>query len=152
MTASSDAELARKLTESRLRLLRLQPFFGLLLLHMNYGLDEDCETACTDGTNILFSPDFLRRLTPLETDFVLLHEISHVALGHCFRDNGRDNWVFNIACDLVTNSMLLTELSMFQPGMTLNGWIIGHPSPLAYADKSISLARVIVLFANRSLA
>lgn len=80
--------------------LREQPFFGLLLLHLRYGLDENCETAATDGEQVWFGPDFLHRLTPLETDFVLLHEIAHVALGHCFRDGDRDSERFNIACDL----------------------------------------------------
>ena len=101
MSTPSDTELARKLAESRMRMLCLQPFFGLLLMHLRYGLDEDCETAATDGTYIWFGPAFLHRLTPLETDFVLLHEISHVALGHCFRSNDRNTLVFNIACDLV---------------------------------------------------
>ena len=66
-------------------------------------------------------PAFLNRLSPLETDFVLLHEIAHVALGHCFRDNDRDSGIFNSACDLVVNSMLLSELGI-SPGMT---WIAG---------------------------
>ena len=129
MSTPSDAELAGKLSASRLRMLHLQPFFGLLLLHLRYGLDEDCESACTDGIHIFFGPAFLTRLTPLETDFVLLHEIAHVALGHCFRDNARDSEIFNSACDLVVNSMLLTELDIFRPSMTLDGWKINHFTP-----------------------
>ena len=129
MTTLTDAELARKLGESRMRVLRLQPFFGLLLLHLRYGLDESCTTACTDGVHIFFGPAFLNRLTPLETDFVLLHEIAHVALGHCFRYGERDSDVFNRACDLVVNSMLLSELDIFQSGMTLDGWKIKHLTP-----------------------
>jgi predicted metal-dependent peptidase len=129
VNAASDAQLARKLHEARFRVLREQPFFGLLLLHMNYGLDEDCETACTDGRSIRFGPAFLKRLTPWETDFVLLHEIAHVALGHCFRHNDRDSERFNIACDLVVNSLLLTELPMFQSCTRLDGAAIAHLTP-----------------------
>ena len=129
MSPASDTELNRKLNESRLRMLGLQPFFGLLLLHLRYGLDEDCETACTDGIHVWFGPAFLKRLTPLETDFVLLHEIAHVALGHCFRYHDRDSYAFNVACDLVVDSMLLRDLQVFPPGMTLDGGRIRHLTP-----------------------
>ena len=129
MSIPFDAELWRKLNESRMRMLRLQPFFGLLLLHMRYGLDEDCTTAATDGINIWFGPAFLKRLTPLATDFVLLHEIAHVALGHCFRYQDRNPEVFNIACDLVADSLLLTELQGFPPNMTIDGGPIDHLTP-----------------------
>jgi predicted metal-dependent peptidase len=129
VSVPSDAELVRKLAESRLRVLREQPFFGLLLMHMRYGLDEDCETAGTDGTRILFGPAFLGRLSPLETDFMLLHEIAHVALGHCFRGDDRVSETFHLACDLVVNSMLLTELTMFEGCQSLDGKSIRHLIP-----------------------
>ena len=42
-----------------------------------------------------------------ELDFVLMHEILHVVLQHCMRTGKRDNFMFNIACDIVVNSNIM---------------------------------------------
>ena len=94
-------ECTRRLLLSRTRLLTLNGFYGLLLMHMKFGLDETVSTACTDGEYILFNPDFMESLLDRELDFVLMHEVLHVALQHCFRAGDRDPERFNIACDIV---------------------------------------------------
>ena len=109
MKKQAVAVLARKLGEARMRLLRNQPFFAILLLHTPFCLDDTCRTAATDGRRIVFAPAFLDSLSPLETEFVLLHEIMHVALGHCFRQRGRECRRFNIACDIVVNDTIRDE-------------------------------------------
>jgi predicted metal-dependent peptidase len=50
------------------------------------------------------------QLSDDELDFVLMHEILHVALQHCFRDNSRESYDFNIACDIVVNSNIMKSL------------------------------------------
>ena len=99
--------LTEKLFRSRLRLLTTNGFYGLLLMHMRFALDDSFETAATDGKRILFSPAFLEGLNERELDFVLMHEILHVVLEHCFRGGDRDHDLFNIACDIVVNSNIL---------------------------------------------
>ena len=84
-------------------------FYGLLLMHMHFGLDEDCQTAYTDGYRINFSPKFLDELSNDEVDFVLMHEIMHVVFKHCFRGQKADPYLFNVACDIVVNSNILLE-------------------------------------------
>ena len=72
--SESDARAATaRLLNSRMRILTLYPFYGLLLMHMRYGLDLECETAYTDGERIMFSPDFLDDLSDRELDFVMMH-------------------------------------------------------------------------------
>ena len=93
-----------RLLLSRNRLLQTNSFYGLLLMHMRFFLDEECETAYTDGERIAFSPAFMDKLTDRELDFVLMHEILHVVLEHCFRTGDRDNYLFNCASDIVVNS------------------------------------------------
>lgn len=92
---------------SRLRILANHGFYGLLLAHMTFALDEELETASTDGKKIYFGPSFLDKITDTELDFVMMHEILHVVLQHCFRDGDRDHDAFNIACDIVVNSNIL---------------------------------------------
>lgn len=105
--ALSDIErnkYATRVYSSRMRLLCNCGFYGILLTHMKFAIDEGCDTAYTDGERIAFSPKFLDEISDPELDFVLMHEILHVALQHCFRTGDRDNNAFNIACDIVVNS------------------------------------------------
>lgn len=102
-------EYAKRLVHARIRILVNNGFYGLLLMHMKFSLDETCETVTTDGKRIFFSPAFLDALKDSELDFVLRHEILHVALQHCFRANGKDKDVFDRACDIVVNSNILNS-------------------------------------------
>ena len=88
-------------------------------MHMRFGLDEECNTAYTDGYRINFSPVFLESLSNDEVDFVLMHEILHVVLKHCFRGRKVDPYLFNIACDIVVNSNILYSKNMNLKYITL---------------------------------
>lgn len=109
----------QRLLLSRMRILCNHGFYGLLLMHMVYSIDEKLETACTDGIRITFGTDFLDSLTDSELDFVMMHEILHVVLQHCLRGEDRDNETFNIACDIVVNSNILLENKMKIGSITL---------------------------------
>ena len=100
-------ELTKRLLLSRTRILIKQPFYGLLLMHVGFGLDSACPTAYTDGQKIAFNPDFLDELTDEEVDIVMMHEIMHIALKHCFRGHGLQAERYNIACDIVVNSNIV---------------------------------------------
>lgn len=100
-------EYMRRLILSRMRILCNNGFYGLLLMHMIYSIDENCETAATDGRRIFFGSKFLDELNDTELDFVMMHEILHVVLQHCLRQGDRDDEQFNIACDIVVNSNIL---------------------------------------------
>ena len=45
-------EYIKRLLLSRMRILCNNGFYGLLLMHMIYSIDENCETAATDGRKI----------------------------------------------------------------------------------------------------
>ncbi len=112
----------RRLLLSRMRILNTHGFYGLLLMHMIYSIDEDVETACTDGERITFGVKFLNSLSDSELDFVMMHEILHVVLQHCVRGEDRDHERFNIACDIVVNSNILKENNMDRRRITLQQW------------------------------
>lgn len=112
----------RRLLLSRMRILNTHGFYGLLLMHMVYSIDENAETAYTDGTRIAFGPKFLESLTDSELDFVMMHEILHVVLQHCIRGEDRDHERMNIACDIVVNSNILLENNMDRRSITLSEW------------------------------
>jgi len=112
-------EATRRLLLSRMRILCNNGFYGLLLMHMKFSLDEKAETAYTDGERIAFGPDFLDDLSNDELDFVMMHEILHVVLQHVIRGKDRDSEAFNIACDIVVNSNILLSFGMDRKKITL---------------------------------
>ena len=122
-------EYAMKLLRSRMRLLASYSFYGLLLSHTKFSLDEKCTTAYTDGIKIAFNPDFLEGLSDDETDFVLMHEILHIALQHCLRYNDYDEENFNIACDIVVNSNILKSLGGNLRKISIDGEPLMHLAP-----------------------
>lgn len=125
-------EFLRRLLLSRMRILNHHPFFGLLLMHMGYGIDEDAPTAYTDGERIMFGKAFIKELSDSELDTVMMHEILHVVLGHCWRgENVTDHERFNIACDIVINSNILLENHMNIASITVSsaGGALMHVAP-----------------------
>lgn len=110
----------KRLLLSRMRILYNHGFYGLLLMHMIYAVSEEIETACTDGVRITFGIDFLDSLSDSELDFVMMHEILHVVLQHCFRGDVEDPEAYNIAADIVVNSNIMLENGMKASSITLS--------------------------------
>ena len=101
-------EIVKRLQNARLSLLRKQPFYALLLMHMKFALDTTVEHSYTDGNRICFNPDFLDELEDGELEFVLMHNVLHAALSHPFRVQADyDLEIFDQACDIVVNSNIL---------------------------------------------
>lgn len=101
-------DIVKRLQNARLNLLRKQPFYALLLMHMKFALDKSCEHSYTDGDRIAFNPEFLDEIDDGELEFVLMHNVLHAALSHPFRVQADyDLEVFDKACDIVVNSNIL---------------------------------------------
>lgn len=82
-------------------------FFTSVLFSLKHLWSDEISTACTDGTQIVFNPNFFLDLTQEERVFLMLHEALHVALLHMDRLNERDHAIWNKAADHVINLMLI---------------------------------------------
>lgn len=120
-------ELSRRISKIKVRMLAEHPFFGLLVSRLNFAIDLDCPTACTDGDTVYFGLDFSSSLGNDELYFVLMHEIMHIVAGHCFRGENALHHTYNIAADIVINSILLDELGL--PDISIFGQGIMHTTP-----------------------
>lgn len=102
----------KKVRGARMALMADHPFFGDIAFGLPIKWDDTLNppTAATDGTKIIFHPDFVDKLTPKELVFVLGHEIMHPALMHIFRRGSRDPYKWNYACDIVVNYLLHESL------------------------------------------
>ena len=150
LTDSKKNELTRKLLLSRLRILNDYGFYGLLLMHMKFKLDLNCDTAYTDGYVIAFSPEFLDKLTNREVDFILMHEILHVALKHCFRGTKLNNFLFNVACDIVVNSNILKSHDMDINSICVAGYESMHLAPNGKEGYEYTAEEVYNMFKAKS--
>ena len=108
MDRNETVAIIKKIQGARLSLMRSQPFYAVLLLRMQFSVDPMCETVYTDGTRIVFCPDYIMKLSEKELEFVMMHEVLHVALDHCGRmAPNYDFDDYSTACDIVVNSNIL---------------------------------------------
>lgn len=115
------ARLNHRVMKLRIRMLEEFAFFGILLMHLKPAFSEQIGTAGTDGSYLVIAPSFLGKLSDEEGMFLFEHEVMHCALGHCgTRQGSRQKELFNIACDIVINSMLL-EYHDRKPPLVLGG-------------------------------
>tara|TARA_Y100000004_G_scaffold187424_1_gene240214 strand:+ start:105 stop:1253 length:1149 start_codon:yes stop_codon:yes gene_type:complete len=101
------SDFEERFVKSRVKLLKSSPFFGTILLHTEYKIDESIETAATDGTTLLLNEEWMCKQTEEHFSGVLLHEVLHMALNHVDRTNDLDDLMTaNIAADIVVNGII----------------------------------------------
>ncbi len=67
---------------------------------------------CDDAREVYVNPR--AGLSEAEARFVLAHEFLHVGLRHSVRQQDRDPWLWNVACDFIINAWLL-EMKLGEP-------------------------------------
>ena len=111
--------LDKRLSKAKSTLLLDHPFLGSLALNMPFQLDAGIPTAATDGTKVLFNPQFVGKLDDKELLFLVAHEIMHPVFDHHCRRGSRDPQLWNIAGDYVINQLLVDEGVGSMPKMGL---------------------------------
>ncbi|HVO44049.1 MAG TPA: VWA-like domain-containing protein [Aggregatilineales bacterium] len=89
------------------------PLLSALASHFSIIEDRDTVTAFNVGIaaviaermEILVNPE--ADLTPAELRFIMGHELMHVGLLHHVRQEDRDHFIWNLACDFVINAWLI---------------------------------------------
>ncbi|MBO5261496.1 MAG: hypothetical protein J6B45_00455 [Clostridia bacterium] len=120
----------KRIIRAKMNLLVNNGFYGLLLSHIIFALDTECQTACTDGRRIWFGPEFMKDLSDDELEFVMMHEIMHIVLQHCIRGEEYDNEIYNIAADIVINSNIMHSLGDNLDAITLKKYGVSmHLTP-----------------------
>ena len=125
-SAKINRALMGRLTHIRAILLKKYPFYGRLAMNLRFVI-ANCGTAATDMENLIFDPEFLDELSDEEVMVVMMHEILHCVLKHCIRGNGKIQYVYNVACDIVVNSNILESLGV--PEFQVAGENMMHLTP-----------------------
>ena len=106
---TNSAAAAEKIERCAAQLVLKYPWWASLYLNLVRVETYSEETMATDGTHLFYNPDFTMTLTDKECLGVLLHEVGHVALLHCFRRKYREPLRWNIACDKAVNAILVAS-------------------------------------------
>lgn len=89
-------------------------FLGSLMGGSEVIWTKDIPTACTNGINIWWNPDFFKASSLNLNKAVLVHELWHIARLHCIRQGSRDGDMWNIACDYVQNADMIEDGFVFE--------------------------------------
>lgn len=82
-------------------------FLGSLLCNIPVVWTHEISTAATNGKFVFWNPTWFLKLPETTRQAVLLHELWHVGLLHMARCDGKIHKLWNIACDIVINVMLI---------------------------------------------
>jgi predicted metal-dependent peptidase len=82
-------------------------FFSAVAMKLKVVENSKVDTMSTNGKVIYYNQKFLDSMSQDETTGVLAHEILHVANLHMCRRGTRDQKVWNMACDLAINPIVL---------------------------------------------
>ena len=126
---------SKRILMSRMRLLIKNGFYGILLMHTEFKLTDEVEIAGFQredkGFSIVINPKTLDDTNDDELDFILMHEILHIALRHGDRGIGMDPLKYDKACDIVVNSNILKSCGDDQKSISLhlNNGVQEHLAP-----------------------
>ena len=98
----------KRIEQTHYRLLRHKKlkFYGTLVMHGDTVMDDSIPTACTNGLDIKYSPNFVQTLNNKELMFLVLHECMHKAYKHAIVWKNlikKDSLLANLAMDYVIN-------------------------------------------------
>lgn len=104
-------EAKDKIIKGRVLLQKSNPFFSYLVMHLKPKNEENMVFGggVDIQGNLYYKKEFIDGLDVEQTKTFLCHEVMHLALEHLKRKQDRQKEIYNIACDLVVNDMLITN-------------------------------------------
>jgi predicted metal-dependent peptidase len=90
---------AERVRKSRVALVLDAPFFGVLASRLKIVEDPTCETMWTNSVEVGYNPLWVDEQSDAELKGTWVHEVFHVANGHCWRMGNRNPEDWNEAAD-----------------------------------------------------
>ena len=102
----------QRVTKSHIAIMRSKQFcmFAGVLSVGKVTFTEDIPTACTNGRDVIYNPEFVKSLNDKELNFVVLHEALHKVYQHMhlWKKLWKDNpMLANMAADYVVNDVIM---------------------------------------------
>jgi len=105
-------EIDERIMKAKIRIVNGNPYFAYLTLYL--AIEEDTQNlmdpwagmCITQDDIIFYRPDFVKEINDNQLIFCILHEVKHRAFLHLERSKGKHQLRWNIAIDLVVNTLL----------------------------------------------
>ena len=118
-------------------------FFASLMMQLKIVKDDErmeqmgMPTMATNGKELIFHSKFVEKLTCSDLNFVIIHEIMHVAMGHMWRRNNRIPEIWNIACDYAINLAIMEICGDYQKRLKnlSDDELVTMPKEVLYDEK-----------------
>ncbi|MEA4854821.1 MAG: VWA-like domain-containing protein [Solidesulfovibrio sp.] len=131
--------VTRKLSRARMELVLAHPFFGAMALRLSLREDTGCRDLWTDGVTLGYNPNALAGRDEEEVTSLLAHVILHVSFEHHLRRRGRDKTLWNKACDLAINGLLVEAGFTLPKGSPFEAARTGLTAEAIYASLAADL-------------
>lgn len=131
---SSIEKTEHKLGRAKARLLLSSPYFGTLASRLEVDVNDDIPTFLSNGLKLEYNPDYLETLSDAECESVLANGAMHAALVHERRQNGRMNWLWQLATDYAINAMLMQNGFTLPPQVNYDPRFAGMYAEAIYAQ------------------
>ena len=102
------------------------PIFASIILNTTYKETNAVKTSATDGKTIYYNAAYLETLPLANQQFILAHEVCHIAFCHILRLRGKNQKVWNTATDAIINQFLRKD------GLTPIEGAVNIPDALDY--------------------
>ncbi len=127
---------ARKIGRARIELVLGQPFFGAMALRLALRPDPACPDMWTDGQTLGYNPAAVAAMSDAVVAGTMAHEILHLACEHHLRRQDREPGLWNQACDLAINGLLVAAGFTLPKGFRDDPQYTGKPAEAIYAALS----------------
>src|SRR5262245_38656703 len=132
-----DALATSRVLKARGELILSRRFYGVLVSNVEPVLSRSVPTMATDSKRHFFNPEFVCSLTPQELLAVQAHESEHDARHHSTRRNGRDPYLWNVACDYAINIDLTDQGFKLPAGALLDAKYRGMSAEEIYRSREL---------------
>jgi len=140
-----------RMRKSRTLLVYERPAWAPLAFKLEMIEDPKVGTAGTDGRKLWYAPEFVMSMKVNHLIFVFTHELMHCAFRHPVRMAGRHPKVWNIACDISINNILVFEEQMeAAPGALLEKKYLGWTPEKIYDELMANAEQAMENFPNPS--
>jgi predicted metal-dependent peptidase len=134
MTSWHDLNPRARMERTTTELTVAAPFFSALFCSQELEERESIGTAAVNGKSVIYAPSYVAGLSELECLGMAAHESLHLALLHHVRRGSRDPALWNRACDLELNPMVLASGFVLPKGALLDARFAGWSAEAIYAS------------------
>ena len=115
-------DIENRIAGIKVRLMKDYPFFGYLVNFVEFRETPDIQRmGISKDLVIAYNKEFVDKQTNNELLFLISHEILHGTMKHLLRKGNRNRELWNIACDIKVNDILVGSEIGYMPNWVVTG-------------------------------